>query len=323
MITTTKEPLEIVQVTTDRGPASVLRFVPRSSYADSFGYEWKTYNRTYSDASLGARVSSSRIEHLLGFPLELLSGMTVLEVGSGAGRFTEHLVPYAKQVIASDLSEAVYINGALGAPNLLALQADIYAMPSFSEPVDLVICRGVVQHTPDPRKTIRTLFDLVRPGGLVVFDVYRRTGVEWRNFKYFWRPIIQRRWSVEEFDAFINKHGETLYRWHHRLHRFWNSFKPLRYVIARTPLYWHMNWEHQYPQMTHAQRLAVFKNELVDMFYAHYDQPLTAGEVLEVLGSIGQKPYSYDIERNIFRCRNESAGRPLTLSFTKNGIVTR
>jgi hypothetical protein len=83
-----------------------------------------------------------------------------------------------------------------------------------------------------------------------------------------------------------------------------------------------MNYDLQYPQMNHGQRLEVFKNELVDMFYAHYDQPMTAGEILRVLGAHGQVPYSYDTERNIFRCVRTVGERPVSLAFTKNGVAS-
>jgi len=314
MISTTRQPL---------AGGNVLRFVPKSNYADSFGYEWTRYSRTYSDETIGANVSRSRLELVLGFPLDFLEGKTILEVGCGAGRFTEHLVRNAKQVIAADLSEAVHSNAALGALNLLAIQADLYDLPSFSEPIDVIFCRGVIQHTPDPSASIRALFDQVKPGGLIIFDVYRRTGSEWRNFKYFWRKIVQRVTTIENFDSFINRHGSLLYRIHHAVHHLANVWRPLRRMIAKTPLYWHMNYDNQYPQMSVAQRVQVFKNELIDMFFAHYDQPMTAEEVLGTLGSIGQRPYSYDLERNIFRCKKSANMEPLSLGFTKNGIVER
>jgi len=35
-----------------------------------------------------------------------------------------------------------------------------------------VICLGVVQHTPNPEKTIKKLYEYVKPGGYLVFDHY-------------------------------------------------------------------------------------------------------------------------------------------------------
>lgn len=74
--------------------------------------------------------------------------------------------------------------------------------------------------------------------------------------------------------------------------------------------------------MNSKQRLDVFRNELVDGFFSYYDRPMTAGEILSVLGDIGQRPYSYDIDRNIFRCKKAIGRHSITLGFTKNGVVT-
>jgi 2-polyprenyl-3-methyl-5-hydroxy-6-metoxy-1,4-benzoquinol methylase len=35
-----------------------------------------------------------------------------------------------------------------------------------------VVCLGVIQHTPDPEKTIKCLFEKVKPGGVLVIDHY-------------------------------------------------------------------------------------------------------------------------------------------------------
>lgn len=58
--------------------------------------------------------------------------------------------------------------------------------------IDIVYCRGVIQHTRDPRLAIKTLFNYVRDGGIVIYDVYPKT---WRNIfftKYYLRPIVKR-----------------------------------------------------------------------------------------------------------------------------------
>jgi len=38
-----------------------------------------------------------------------------------------------------------------------------------------VFCYGVIQHTPDPAKTMTTLPAFLRPGGLLGYDFYQRT----------------------------------------------------------------------------------------------------------------------------------------------------
>lgn len=318
-----QKPLEVVTVRRNGNEAKILRFVSKENYAQSFGYEWSRYRATYLDSALGVALSKTRLEFLLGFPVEFLKAMRVLEIGCGAGRFTEHLVRLAKEVVAVDLSDAVYHNAALGAPNLIALQADLMNLPPLSQPIDLVFCRGVIQHTPDPVRSIQKLFDYARPGGLVIFDVYLKSGPTWRAFKYFWRPFIKKI-AINKFDGFLEWHGRRLYRLQHALLRIYNRNRLTRFIsyrtIAKTPFFLATNWDKQYPALTPEQRLAIFKNELIDMFYSRYDNPMSPQEVIEALAAIGQIPYSYDVSRNHYRCRKESTRGPLKVRMTKNGV---
>ena len=141
MIEPLSSPLGIIKVKKGTKEIDVLRFCEANNYNDHFGFLWENYNQRYTDSVLGANVSLSRLEAVLGFPVEFLKGMNVLEVGCGAGRFTEHLVKYAKNVVAVDMSSAITSNTALGAPNLLPLQADLMDLPKFSEPIDLLFSR--------------------------------------------------------------------------------------------------------------------------------------------------------------------------------------
>ena len=54
-------------------------------------------------------------------------------------------------------------------------QADIRKLPFAPGQYDLVVCVGVIQHTPDPDETIASLAAQVKPGGWLVFDHYRHT----------------------------------------------------------------------------------------------------------------------------------------------------
>jgi SAM-dependent methyltransferase len=321
MIVPSEKPLGIVNVHDDPSK-KVFVYSKGPNDADSFGYEWTEYPKTYSDAALNSDLSKTRLELNLGFPLSFLKGMNVLEIGCGAGRFTEHLIRHARNVVAVDLSDAVYCNSALGAPNLLAMRADLHDIPSLSETIDLVFCRGVIQHTADPKKSLHRLFDHVRKDGFVIFDVYKKNrGHKWTT-KYFFRPILQKHVPIETFNRFINRRSQKLYDLHHRLLRFWSYFGPLRKYVSRTPFFLtlDMNWESQYGNLTREQREEIFKNELVDAMYAKYDQPMSTEEVIEALAEIGQTPYSYDVLRNHFRCRKSDRPEPLAVQITKNGI---
>lgn len=171
----------------------IPRFVPPENYASSFGYQWNVHRRTQLDSNTGLPISRDRVFGVTGWPRDL-RGSTVLEVGSGAGRFTEVLVATGAQVFSFDYSsaaEANYTNNG-AAPNLYVFQADIYRIPLQREAFDKVLCLGVLQHTPDPAAAFRSLALQVKPGGELVIDVYAKRLSALLSWKYLLRPVTKR-----------------------------------------------------------------------------------------------------------------------------------
>ena len=152
----------------------IPRFVPGDGYAAAFGRQWLTYRRTQLDSETGATISRTRLERCLGAPLASLRGQSVLEAGCGAGRFTELLLGAGARVLACDLSRAVEANreNCRTWPQHFVCQADILDLPAADAAFDLVLCLGVIQHTPDPEATIRALAAKVKAGGRLVIDHY-------------------------------------------------------------------------------------------------------------------------------------------------------
>lgn len=159
----------------------VVRFVSGDNYASAFGEQWVRFPKTQLDSATGIPLSATRLERCLRRPLVSLEGKLVLEAGSGAGRFTEVLLAQGAVVDSFDYSAAVVANAANNGahPALRLAQADVRKMPFQEARYDLVLCLGVVQHTPDPEETVRALWSRVRPGGCMVFDHYR---AKIRNF---------------------------------------------------------------------------------------------------------------------------------------------
>ena len=177
----------------------IPRFADRQHYANAFGLQWRRYQRTQLDSYTGISISRTRLERCLGMPLAALESLTVLECGAGAGRFTELLVRHARTLVAVDLSDAVDANlknCSGGKPYLLA-QADLNHLPLPLHAFDVVICLGVLQHTPSPEQSIASLAQRVKPGGLLVIDHYqKRTGLfrlaQYISVGSMLRPILKR-----------------------------------------------------------------------------------------------------------------------------------
>ncbi len=155
---------------------SVPRFVDSSNYSAGFGLQWNTFSKTQLDSHTGLTISRDRLAGSLGGSLEILRAKSVLEVGCGAGRFTELILAAGARVFACDLSVAVEANyeNCHHWPNYFVCQADLRRLPIEPHSFDFVVCLGVIQHTPSPEETIASLASHVRPGGTLVIDHYTR-----------------------------------------------------------------------------------------------------------------------------------------------------
>lgn len=180
----------------DRKPTMVRgipRFVPSEEYASSFGLQWTRHAKAQLDSYTGMPISRTRLFAVTRWP-ERMEGERILEVGCGAGRFTEVLATTGAEVWSFDLSQAVEANhtnhGHL--PSVHVFQASITDLPFAPGQFDRVLCLGVLQHTPDPAASFRALAAQVRPGGALAVDVYRKDLAALLQWKYALRPITKR-----------------------------------------------------------------------------------------------------------------------------------
>lgn len=157
--------------------SGIPRFVSSDCYASSFGLQWKTFRKTQLDSYTGTTISRDRLTRIVGGDLASLRGKSVLEAGCGAGRFTEILLSAGANVFAVDLSSAVEANyencrSFIDGANYFVCQADIRSLPLAPGQFDVVLCVGVIQHTPNPEETIAALCSHLKPGGMLAIDHY-------------------------------------------------------------------------------------------------------------------------------------------------------
>jgi 2-polyprenyl-3-methyl-5-hydroxy-6-metoxy-1,4-benzoquinol methylase len=178
---------------------AVVRGIPRfqseTAYVEHFGEQWNTYVRTQLDSYTGVPISRNRLRRVLGEDLwNSLAGKDVLECGCGAGRFTEVLLAKGASLTSVDLSSAVDANGRLfpvGERHRIA-QADILALPFAERAFDVVLCIGVIQHTPSPEMTIAELYRFVKPGGTLAIDHYAPSWKRYTTTAPLVRQILKR-----------------------------------------------------------------------------------------------------------------------------------
>jgi len=226
----------------------VVEGIPRicdpENYSESFGLQWNKFAATQLRRE-GDEQSSVRFFCETGWTPGELAGKDVLEVGSGAGRFSRVVLEQTRaQLWSVDYSSAVEANlrnnGAIAPDRLRLIQASIYELPFPDGSFDRVFCLGVLQHTPDFEASVRALVSKAKPGGEIVVDFYPIRGWWTKlNAKYVLRPLTKKM-AHERLLDLIDRNIDWLMAAHRSLVRWGlgslTRFLPvadLRYVLPK------------------------------------------------------------------------------------------
>lgn len=200
----------------------IPRFVEDDNYTNSFGYQWDKFRNLQHDSVNRKHLSAERVFQNTKWKKEDLKNKIVLECGTGPGRFTEILQKTDGIIIAVDMSGAIDVNlDNIGLhSNLLYIQDDITNLYYMRGKADYIFCYGVLQHTPNPPKTLHRLVQYAKWDGKISIDVYKKYEVPSPFYgpKYFWRPITKKvkpesllkilKWYIPKyigFDTFLRK----------------------------------------------------------------------------------------------------------------------
>jgi SAM-dependent methyltransferase len=206
----------------------IIHGVPRiaelDNYAGNFGVQWNKFSKTQLDREDdGLDLSRSRFFAETHWNDEDLTGKNILEVGSGAGRFSRVVLEHTRGTLYSvDYSDAVTANmksnGQIAPDRFHLFQASIYELPFPDNSFDKVFCFGVLQHTPDFEASVKALIAKARPGGEIAVDFYPIKGWWTKvNAKYILRPIT-RRMSHDRLLNLIEGNVDWLIKAHFLLH---------------------------------------------------------------------------------------------------------
>ena len=223
---------------------NIFRFI-ESDYHSNFGLQWNTFSKVQLDSHNGSTESEDRL-----FSQSLLSandfkGLTILEIGSGNGRFTELFLKYGARVISVDYSTAIdaklsnnqhYFNS----HKFLPIQADLFELPLLEESFDMVFCYGVIQHTGNNEKALFSIAKFVKPKGFLFVDIYAISIKHYNIFVYLMRLIFPL-FCKDEVDrlSFVKKFVDYVFPLQTRILSYLNSkngiYKYIRYLINRSP----------------------------------------------------------------------------------------
>ena len=279
----------------------IARFVPRSGYTASFGTQWNTWPQTQLDSYSGVTVSRDRLRSSLGPELFAdLRDARVLEVGSGAGRFTEVLIAEGALVSSVDLSSAIDVNARNCPPSdqHVLVQADATNLPLVSAQFDVVIALGMVQHTPDPEATVRGLCRHLRPGGWLVIDHYPSGLVHRLRLAQAYRIV----WKRMDPDRALAKTRRLHDSWspRHARARTWLSRKAL--VLISPIVYFGDGW----PQLTPEQKREWGVLDTFDSLTDHYKHRRSLRQVQALFASLPLDDVSVGMIGSVIVARGRS-----------------
>lgn len=113
----------------------------------------------------------------------------VLEMGCGTGQLALFLASSGRTVVGADLSRASLELACEAAArygvDARFVETDLRTPGFVRGSFDVVICSGVLHHTPDPRASFRPVAALARPGGVLViglYNAYARMPLRLRRF---------------------------------------------------------------------------------------------------------------------------------------------
>lgn len=104
-------------------------------------------------------------------------GLNILDVGCGTGEMSLLLASKGAHVTGIDLSESSIQKATTYAQHLgltATFKQENFLTWNTKEKFDVVLCIGVLHHTPYPKASFSILVDYVKPGGMLVVSMYNQ-----------------------------------------------------------------------------------------------------------------------------------------------------
>jgi SAM-dependent methyltransferase len=136
----------------------------------SFGEEWKTFNR-FDDEEI-EKIGDTYFDIVT--PEMLGSNKIAADFGCGTGRWTKYIHSKVGAVAAIDPGDAIYVAGQLlkNVPNAQLYKASIDNLPFDDSYFDFGFSLGVLHHIPDTQKAMNACVKKIKPGGHFLVYLY-------------------------------------------------------------------------------------------------------------------------------------------------------
>jgi len=282
----------------------------------SFGYQWK--QRTAYDSKASMTFSREWLVRRYGFASAaqmqryFAERECILDAGCGSGYSASLWLDSAwqgggtAQWFGADISEAIDVapDRLNGIPGLHFLQADVRQLPFAEQTFDVIFSEGVLHHTPSTERALKSLVPLLRPGGEIMFYVYRKKGPI-REFADDYIRSIVSALPPEQASTMLRpltKLGQSLAELHNNVEVKedvpYLGIKAGRYDVQRL-IYWN------FAKMFWNEELSFDENHLTnfDWYSPRYSFRQTEEDVRRWCAEIGLSIFHFDTEEAGFTVR--------------------
>ena len=268
----------------------------KENYVSNFGLQWKSFRKTQVDNSNGTKISYKLMDKVIFSEWKNLYNKNILEIGCGSGRFTQYLSNLSSFVVANDMSNAIWNNNFLKKKNIVGIKCDYQTLKKLGLKFDIIFCRGVLQHTPNPLNSIVEIHSMLKKNGSFYFDIYRKPRLGFLNSKYLWRLILKNRVNYNTLENFLKK--------------YLKYFLKLRWKL-NSILMVNLNflWDYIFPIYDYKGKLLLKDEKLIewaildtlDGLLAEYDTPYHYNEVKKYLSKKKIKIRKFNFKYHCFK----------------------
>lgn len=260
----------------------IPRFIKADNYAMSFGYQWNLFRKEQIDSHNGTTLSADRFWAESRSTKESLKGKWILDAGCGAGRFLDVASTAEAEVVGIDISSAIDAakENLKGRENVHFVQASIYELPFRQSSFDLCYCIGVLQHTPVPKKSLRSIAEMVKEDGEIAVTIYEKRKWYTMLFSKYWLRPFTKRMSKESLLGIIKGVMPVAFPLTSFLFRIPVLGKVFMFMIPVA------NYVNE-PQLNRDLRYSWAILDTFDMLSPQFDLPMQEDEVTAVLSASG------------------------------------
>jgi len=264
-------------------------------YTESFSIEYAIQPTIQLDSFNKLNINENRLYKNSEWEAKDLKGKSVLEIGSGAGKFTEILIKSECNLFSTDSSDAIQINYKNNFNKLINnktyfIKADAKDLIFRNSVFNYILIYGVLQNVKNQKEILKNSYKLLKPGGKFSFDVTKKNKffLHLLNPKYFWRFIFKKmnRSSLYSLVQFLVKKYYPLDTFLKK--KFGKMGRIISKILFPFPLI-----NYYFLDLDEETKINMTILDTYDCLASEYDQALTLSEVKILLKEIESEDNIY------------------------------